>query len=216
MGFRQVIISTMMLYQYDESIFDGLSVPNGVDIETVKDSILLETSEYSVIYPNPLLLRSYIKLWSDKNFPVWDELYKTTQYEYNPIHNYDREEHGKDVNTLNRNEKPDITTTDSYSRALNENTTRDTDVAAFNNGLADANTETVNTDLGGSSNNTNKRTGNIKTDEDSTLIHDFHAYGNIGVTSTQELIQQQRELVQFNIVDYIVNDYKRTFCVLCS
>lgn len=216
MGFRQIIISTLMLYQYDESIFDGLAVPNGVDIETVKDSILLETSEYSVIYTNPLLLRSYIKLWSDKNFPVWDELYKTTQYEYNPIHNYDREEHGKDVNTLNRNEKPDITTTDDYTRKLNENTTRDTDVAAFNNGLADANTETVNTDLGGSSNNTNKRTGNIKTDEDSTLIHDFHAYGNIGVTSTQELIQQQRELVQFNIVDYIVNDYKRTFCVLCS
>lgn len=216
MGFRQIIISTLMLYQYDESIFDGLVVPNGVDIETVKDSILLETSEYSVIYTNPLLLRSYIKLWSDKNFPVWDELYKTTQYEYNPIHNYDREEHGKDVNTLNRNEKPDITTTDDYTRKLNENTTRDTDVAAFNNGLTDANTETINTDLGENTNNTNKRTGNIKTDEDSTLKHDFHAYGNIGVTSTQELIQQQREIVQFNIVDYIVNDYKKTFCVLCS
>ena len=38
--------------------------------------------------------------------------------------------------------------------------------------------------------------------------------GNIGVTSTQELIQKQREIVQFNFYDYIAQSFKHNFCVM--
>ena len=38
--------------------------------------------------------------------------------------------------------------------------------------------------------------------------------GNIGITSTQELIRQQRDVVEFNIIERIINDFKCQFCLL--
>ena len=39
-------------------------------------------------------------------------------------------------------------------------------------------------------------------------------HGNIGVTSTQELISRERELVRFNLYEYILEDFKTNFLVL--
>lgn len=38
--------------------------------------------------------------------------------------------------------------------------------------------------------------------------------GNIGVTTTQSMIAEEREIVQFNLIDYIVRDFKNHFCIL--
>lgn len=38
--------------------------------------------------------------------------------------------------------------------------------------------------------------------------------GNIGVTSTQSLIQEERELDKFSTIDYIIGDFKLNFCLL--
>lgn len=38
--------------------------------------------------------------------------------------------------------------------------------------------------------------------------------GNIGVVTTQKMIQEERELVQFNIYDFIVESFKENFCIL--
>lgn len=38
--------------------------------------------------------------------------------------------------------------------------------------------------------------------------------GNIGVTATQDLIQKQREVVQFNIYDFIAESFKKEFCLM--
>lgn len=38
--------------------------------------------------------------------------------------------------------------------------------------------------------------------------------GNIGVTSTQSLIKEQREVVLFNVVTFIINDFKKRFCIM--
>lgn len=38
--------------------------------------------------------------------------------------------------------------------------------------------------------------------------------GNIGVTTTQQMIKEEREVDQFNIYDYIVQSFKRRFCLL--
>lgn len=37
--------------------------------------------------------------------------------------------------------------------------------------------------------------------------------GNIGVTSTQALIREQREIAGFSLYDYIADSFKHTFCV---
>lgn len=38
--------------------------------------------------------------------------------------------------------------------------------------------------------------------------------GNIGVTSTQQLIKEQREISMFNIYDAISADFKQRFCIM--
>ena len=38
--------------------------------------------------------------------------------------------------------------------------------------------------------------------------------GNIGVTTTQQLIQQERELLELNMYDYIIDSFKSRFCVM--
>lgn len=38
--------------------------------------------------------------------------------------------------------------------------------------------------------------------------------GNIGVTSTQSLIQQEREVDLFSVQDHIINSFKQRFCLL--
>lgn len=38
--------------------------------------------------------------------------------------------------------------------------------------------------------------------------------GNIGVTTTQQMIEQERKVVEFNIYDYITESFKKRFCIL--
>lgn len=38
--------------------------------------------------------------------------------------------------------------------------------------------------------------------------------GNIGVTTTQSMIQQERTVVKFNLQDYIIDSFKQKFCLL--
>lgn len=38
--------------------------------------------------------------------------------------------------------------------------------------------------------------------------------GNIGVTTTQQMIEQERNVVEFNIYDYITESFKKRFCIL--
>lgn len=215
MAIRTAILNAITLSKFNTNLWDGFRVPGDVDRQTVIDTILLETSEMSCLYADSDAMQFAIKNWTDKNYSVWEELWKTLQYEYNPIHNYDREGHWKDKNTERHVEKPDITTTDDYQRNLTTDSTTNTSVAAYNNGLADSTREVLNGTDGGNSNNINKRSGTIKNDADDILQHDEHVFGNIGVTSTQQLIEAQRRVVQFNLIDYIVNDYKRHLCIMC-
>ena len=39
-------------------------------------------------------------------------------------------------------------------------------------------------------------------------------WGNIGVTTTQQMINEQREVVKFNISDYIIESFIKRFCLL--
>ena len=40
------------------------------------------------------------------------------------------------------------------------------------------------------------------------------AHGNIGVTTTQKMIKQEREISAFDIDHIIINEFKKTFCLL--
>lgn len=44
--------------------------------------------------------------------------------------------------------------------------------------------------------------------------HSGRAHGNIGVTTTQKMIEEERRVSGFNIYDYIADSFKKRFCIL--
>lgn len=229
-------LSILGLYNYDPTIFDGFAVPNGLDRRAIRDSILLECAELEIVYPQPATLKHAIALWSASRLPQWDKLYKTTTLEYNPIENYNRIEDYTDTSTLteSRENTKTLTGNDTQETSLTgKNTTTGNDttnnsVVGFNGaaggGLGESlkdKSETASRSTAETKGeNTGKTTIN-RTDADSgstssesSATRHGSISGNIGVTTSQQMIQQERDVAVFNITDYIVRDFKQRFCIL--
>lgn len=96
---------------------------------------------------------------------------------------------------------------DSYSGS-------DNDTIDINN-ESEGSTHTSNTTSATQESNDNtgrELTGTENITESTT--HSIRAHGNIGVTTTQQMLQSERELVQFNIYDYIADSFHNEFCLL--
>lgn len=216
-------LSILGLYQYSPDIFDLLKLPDGVSLDSVRDNILMELAELELLYPSGAFMKTAIGIWSNKQLPVWEKLYATTNLEYNPIHNYDRTEEWTEEETGNRNgSRTQIQESSGESSGTVKNSGEDTvksDVSAFNETSytpRELQTTTLGTE--NTSSGTAKQTMDIKDDTDENSSRNNtrtgRAYGNIGVTTTQQMIEAERSVVKFNIVDYIVEDFKQRFCLL--
>lgn len=176
-------LSVLGLYNYDPSIFDGFRTPDGIDRDTMIQTILQECAELEIVYPSAPVMRRAIDNWTRQEFDVWARLQSTTQYKYDPISNYDRTE-----------EWDESQTTKGISSANGENS-----VVGFNGAdpvQADASESSSSFEGEGA----NKRRG--------------RAYGNIGVTTTQQMIQQERDISTFCPAHYILQSFKHHFCLL--
>lgn len=119
-----------------------------------------------------------------------NEMLKTTQYVYNPIHNVN------ETLTETMAKKDDVTdTVDSSNHS---------DSGSYDFPMDSLNSkQTVHTD--GSATGTSARVSSGESNQTRTL----NRAGNIGVTSTQELIRQQRaiQVVLINFLYTIIDDY---------
>ena len=225
-------------YSYDPSVLDLLVLPEGVDRGTLIDNLLMETAEREIIYSNLGFLKQAIGSWSKKNLSVWEELYKTQHYEYNPIWNKDgtiletetRNLAGSNYHTDNVDRVDNLQ--DKNTRNFEDKETRDLDDSSTNsvygfNSSTEAPESKVVTDQNGTDtiNHTGTdtvdhtgrqdvdRTYDDKTTDTGTISRARTEQGNIGLTSTQDLIRQQQELVKFNLMDYIIKDFGDKFCL---
>lgn len=191
-------MSVWGIYQIAPTLFDGLSVPNGIDKENVKDNILLESENLEVLYSNPDFLKAAITVWSTERLPIWEKLYATTQYEYNPIENYDRYEEGT-------NSASGSSSGQNESASSGENESITSNTAYDSNTFADS----AKANSSGSNNVTNS--GNNEYENSGSFT--THVHGNIGVRSSQELIEQERRIADFCITSYIVEEFIDKFCI---
>ena len=302
---KAVNLSPLGLYNWDDTIFDLMQIPEALDKDTLVDNLLAETAELEVLYPNPVVFKNLVGVWSAKQIDIWNRLYETTQYEYNPIENYNRYETGSDSGTGRTTHSGTDTTTettthggtDGRTEAITtggkdtldmsrrdggtetENTTSSIElggqdqtvgtdtkghwIAGFDSqpsgqadGLVkqtrDQDDATTTTDYGKTEDGTGSKTttfGKTETNKDETTYgrtenvqetktygetvgktgglthgeqvattnegeHELHAHGNIGVTTTQKLIREQRDIDLFNLYDIIIEDFKMRFCIL--
>ena len=59
-----------------------------------------------------------------------------------------------------------------------------------------------------------QRLGKQSSSDDDKRVYERIEQGNIGVTTTQSMIQEEREVVQFNVINYIIDSFKQRFCLL--
>ena len=354
---RMTTLSPLGLYRWDDTIFDLMQIPSALDKPTLVDNLLAETAELEVLYPNPVVFKNLVGVWSAKQLDIWNRLYATTQYEYNPIENYNRYETGSedgsgrtthsgtdttadtttyggtdgrteaimqggsDTNTRQMAEggtegesttsqmaqggtdtitrqmaeggtqgetttsqmaqggqdvvtgadtkghwiagfdsvasvqddglvkqtrdQDDATTTTAYGKTESDNGSKTTnfgktesgsDATAYGKTESGTGSKTTNfgktesesdtTAYGKTENVTEQRTygqtiqkaGNMTHGEQIATTnagsHEIHAHGNIGVTTTQKLIREQRDIDLFNLYDIIIEDFKMRFCIL--
>lgn len=140
----------------------------------------------------------YIALYGKSHKYEYDKLVDTLSLEYNPIENYFMTEKGTDTRT------PNITQT---NKGINKNTVGiDTSITTGKTTF-DRSDSFIN-DTKATNTGTNTDTQDINTTVTTAgtekTVHEFTRSGNIGVTTSQRMIESERQLAMFSVVDLFV------------
>lgn len=181
------------IIQYNPDWFELAVLPSGIDKQTLKETIIFRCGLLTPIYGEPGLFEKFVGHWFAKQYNNIERLISLYAAEYDPLRNYDRTEeydgtdtdrlqHGK-VTTNNLSEGHTGTDqTERQTSAMNEITYQPDNHEDLIHGETITNTGTV-TDSG----------TDVTT---KTINHDNHIYGNIGVTTSQQMWIQENELLR--------------------
>lgn len=232
-------LSVLGLYEWDNTIFDLMQFPEGFtndEKNTVIQNILAECAELEFLYPNPTVAKNIIGIWSKKELPYWNRVYSASKLEYNPIENYRRnedetitddktEQHsgtdsgsqgGSDTQTTSSSGSSTESGTDTTTNkvaAFDSNTLLDhaSSATAYGHAVSDTGSGSATTQY----NRTNSLQHGEKIEHDGTTERNLLAYGNIGVTTSQEMLTQEMEVAKIiNVVPIIIESFINRFCLL--
>lgn len=284
-------LTTIGLYNYDNTLFEGLTFPAGIDKDIAVNEILMRSGEFEVLYPDPAFFKTQIEMWGKKHYRTFSKWVEGLAEEFNPIYNYDRyeeyqdEKRGTDSRTGSSSiastaaEKEQRSTSKDYSEESAENVANISDATTKTDGSrSQATNEQVSTssdsenkvsafdastyspkDLNeqsgtqqtagtvgevsgtesNSSGNSSTATakglvGNDSISDDSdrssssaqsktedesrasaeSTTHTAHLYGNIGVTTSAQLLKEFLEVERFNIYENIAELFVDDFCIM--
>lgn len=89
---RGQILSIIGLYNYDESLFDDMTIPDTIDRDTLVNNILMECAELELLYPSWDMMKFAIDTWSAKRLHAWNRLSIVLYEDYDPFINIKRDE----------------------------------------------------------------------------------------------------------------------------
>ena len=168
-------LSLLGLYSFRGDILDDFKLPEGIDRDDFVEMLLFDTAELELLTPDPDIIKQLLGRWSNVRVNAWSKMLETEMIEYNPIHNYDRQEDWVDDGT--------------------GSSITDLSVAGFNDAdMADR-----------------ERTGTGTTTQSR---HTARISGNIGVTTTQQMLESERESRKYSTVYEIIGEFKERFCLL--
>ena len=174
----------------------------------------MRTRELEILYPDLNYMKTRITIWSNKYQINWKKLYDTTVLEYNPIENYDRVEDWTDTDDETTSSARDNTIKSTSTNEIMNSVNVTDQNTAFNAGLADHAKQITdgNTTENGSITNTEKE--NVNDGRTGKHTRTGRTHGNIGVTTSQQMIQSERDLVIFNLYDVIAESFIENFCLM--
>ena len=181
------------LYNYDNTLFDGFNVPEGLVKQIAIDAILMRTRELEILYPDFTYMKNRITIWSNKYQINWKKLYDTTVLEYNPIENYDRMEDFTDTDDETTSSARDNTIKSTSTNEIVNSVNITDQNTAFNAGLTDHAKQITDGDTTENGSITNTEKENVNDGRTGKHKRTGRAHGNIGVTTSQQMIQSERD-----------------------
>ena len=232
-------LSVLALYNYDNNLFHNLHLPSGFtedDRQTIISNILADCAELECLYPDFNTMQFMIGAWSSLELPVWTRIYNASLLEYNPIENYNRTEEETVTNDLTEahsgNDKTQQSGKDTSSGSMTGSETHSgTDTTTNKITAYDANTfydhDSNSLVHGHSVADSNTTSGSLTYGKSETFTHgesikhtgsttrENHTSGNIGVTTSQQMLQQEIDISPaLNVAKMITESFRERFCLL--
>ena len=218
-------------YQYDKTHFDDIVLPDTINKDNLVSDIMRNSGDLYPYHQVPEYLKRNITFWFARRLFDFERMYEALRVQYSPIENYDR------IEDIQREYKDSGTDTEALtlgSSTTSKHTGTDTDtmqgggstekgVSAYNeDGYTnrEKDTETQNstntnqydstvTNTGSGSDMTKTDYGKQRTETENTRIH-----GNIGVTTSQQMIESEMSLrAKYDIYKIISREFEREFLV---
>lgn len=223
------------MYKYRKGLFDELKLPEGVSRDDVINRILLDGANFEILYSDFDFMQDAIGLWSNTWYRTFEKWSNALSIDYAPLENYDRIEDWLDSSNSNSNRNSTENRNLSNSlrscrdlKSVTQNTGSDNtlhnvspydtgsyvadsqDIANLNNQSATADTGTTITN--GTDSGTVNNTGNDSSNTDST--HKGRTHGNIGVTTSQQMLEEELKIARFNLIKQISDVFIKDFCIM--
>lgn len=227
---RKIYLTIVGLYKYNNKLFNAMKWPDGFTDDqksTVIGNLLEECGNLELVYPDYPFMHDMIALWSKYNYPYWNRIYQASLLSYNPIENYNRTEletidntHKGSHNNSDRiqssgsdsasasqsNFGTDTTTNKQASYDSNQLKNHDESALQHGHNITDNSTTTYG--------KADTRTQIESTDSTGKITRNNHTSGNIGVTTSQQMLEQEKAIaLALNIFPIISQSFKERFCI---
>lgn len=174
------------LNMMDDSLFKNVTFPASIDRETLINNIMLRAGEFEALYADPDFLKIAVETWGKKYSRTFTKWADALAVSYNPLENYDREESWTDETSGNVHNENSGTSTDKIS-AFDSLTFED---KAQNIGNGESDTVASN-----------------------TVTHTARVHGNIGVTTSQQMLQSELDIAKWSIIEQITDLFTSEFTI---
>lgn len=178
----------------DHPLFEFMELPSGVDKELLIDVLMLQGSDMELMYPDADYCRMFIGIWSKKWYHSIEKWYQAINLEYDPIYNYDRYEKWTENTT-------GTTTDKSSGSSVGESEEK---VSAYNSSSYEPSSKS-----GSSAESSNSG----QTDTNLTNTREGRAYGNIGVTTSQQMLESELDINYWNFYEKVADLFLGELCV---
>ena len=217
------------LYQWDETLFEKMIFPENADKQNFIDSLILSYGMCEPLYPDwDFMKNNAIPAWSKKWSTNIQKVYDILEsLEYNPVENYDRKEEWTDSPDIVR--ETQLSGTDRNTQTAGQGSTTkqtgtDTNeqkVSAFNSSGYDPSeqntmtygNQTAVTTSGTDTNELSYGRKDTSTEKGSTE-HSGRIHGNIGVTTTQQMMESELQLRKQSFIDYCTGLFAQDLLLL--
>ena len=192
----------IFMLNMNDDLFSELTLPEALDKQTLTDNILLRGGEFEVLYANPTAMQSLIGIWSRREQATFERWVSALSIEYAPLENYDRIEHWTD--------EVDGTGSSGSSGSVNttSNDTSELTKSAYDQSTYSPYEKTIN---GGTVGTTSSDSTSTSMSNDSE--HNGRIHGNIGVTSSQQLLESELSLGYWNVYTKITELFLQEFTI---